>query len=254
MLVRRGGHRPPLDHNRSRKFAPGRVLNWPPLLPSGDFSYSAVNLWHWSVIALSRWTIGIHAWSVPFQHAADPWLANSPTWIETPLGASHGNPKIRSLLIGFGIQCRRCKPLLCLLDQRRARKLSLCRPSGRHVFGATAEAAHRRTIHSPHPRHCLVNRKAQPRPKPESARLFRNLLGSARDHPGEHPLRGRRQPPRALISPGADCHSKALASRCWPSRCPFPGHSPRPSRPCCARFQRKLPRGFLPRPGPATPC
>jgi len=34
----------------------GRVLNWPPLLRLGVISYS-LYLWHWSVIALSRWTI-----------------------------------------------------------------------------------------------------------------------------------------------------------------------------------------------------
>ena len=34
----------------------------------GLISYS-LYLWHWGVIAISRWTIGIHFWSIPFQIA-----------------------------------------------------------------------------------------------------------------------------------------------------------------------------------------
>jgi peptidoglycan/LPS O-acetylase OafA/YrhL len=35
----------------------------------GAISYS-LYLWHWPVVCLSRWTIGIHLWSLPFQIAA----------------------------------------------------------------------------------------------------------------------------------------------------------------------------------------
>ncbi|MDA7432862.1 acyltransferase [Synechococcus sp. AH-601-N23] len=51
----------------------------------GLISYS-LYLWHWGVLSISRWTIGIHWWSVPFQVALMLGLAIvSHRWIETPL-------------------------------------------------------------------------------------------------------------------------------------------------------------------------
>jgi len=51
----------------------------------GLISYS-LYLWHWSVLSISRWTIGIHWWSVPIQVGLMLLLATgSYRWIETPL-------------------------------------------------------------------------------------------------------------------------------------------------------------------------
>jgi peptidoglycan/LPS O-acetylase OafA/YrhL len=51
----------------------------------GTISYS-LYLWHWSVLCLSRWTVGIHAWSVPIQLLLMLGLASaSYRWIEQPL-------------------------------------------------------------------------------------------------------------------------------------------------------------------------
>ena len=48
---------------------PGNVaLRFQPLIYIGLASYS-LYLWHWSVLAISRWTIGIHLWSAPLQIA-----------------------------------------------------------------------------------------------------------------------------------------------------------------------------------------
>jgi peptidoglycan/LPS O-acetylase OafA/YrhL len=55
---------------------------------AGLISYS-LYLWHWSVLSISRWTIGIHWWSVPFQITILLGLAGaSHRWIETPLRKS----------------------------------------------------------------------------------------------------------------------------------------------------------------------
>ena len=51
----------------------------------GLISYS-LYLWHWGILSISRWTIGIHWWSVPFQLALMFGFAiASYQYIETPL-------------------------------------------------------------------------------------------------------------------------------------------------------------------------
>ena len=50
----------------------------------GLISYS-LYLWHWGVLSISRWTIGIYWWSVPFQIAIFFISAKSYEWIENPL-------------------------------------------------------------------------------------------------------------------------------------------------------------------------
>lgn len=62
-----------------------RLLTLKPALFIGLISYS-LYLWHWSVLSLSRWTIGIHWWSVPFQLGLMFLLAFlSYRYIESPL-------------------------------------------------------------------------------------------------------------------------------------------------------------------------
>jgi len=51
----------------------------------GRISYS-LYLWHWGVLCLSRWTIGIYWWSFPFQMALILFLSiTSYRYVETPL-------------------------------------------------------------------------------------------------------------------------------------------------------------------------
>lgn len=70
----------------------------------GLISYS-LYLWHWGVLSISRWTIGIHWWSVPFQVALMLGLAvASYRWIETPLrkGKWFGK-RWKTLVVGGGV-------------------------------------------------------------------------------------------------------------------------------------------------------
>jgi peptidoglycan/LPS O-acetylase OafA/YrhL len=73
-----------------------RFLSLPGLVWIGLLSYS-LYLWHWPILALSRWTIGIHWWTVPFQllliylisHGSYRWIEHPlrhATWSRTPWG------------------------------------------------------------------------------------------------------------------------------------------------------------------------
>lgn len=62
-----------------------RLLSAEPLRRIGLLSY-ALYLWHWSVLSLSAWTVGVHPWTLPFQLALIVVLAViSHRWIENPL-------------------------------------------------------------------------------------------------------------------------------------------------------------------------
>lgn len=61
------------------------LLCRPAMVSLGLISYS-LYLWHWTVLCLSRWTIGIHVWTAPFQVALMLVLAiASHRWLEGPL-------------------------------------------------------------------------------------------------------------------------------------------------------------------------
>ena len=70
----------------------------------GLISYS-LYLWHWGILSLSRWTIGIHWWSVPFQVALMLGLAiASYRWIETPLRKGNWfGKRWKTLVVGGGV-------------------------------------------------------------------------------------------------------------------------------------------------------
>ena len=70
----------------------------------GLISYS-LYLWHWGVLSISRWTIGIHWWSVPFQVALMLGLAiASYRWIETPLRKGNWfGKRWKTLVMGGGV-------------------------------------------------------------------------------------------------------------------------------------------------------
>ncbi|MCX5947729.1 MAG: acyltransferase family protein [Cyanobacteria bacterium] len=74
-----------------------------PIAFVGAISYS-LYLWHWSVLCISRWTIGIHWWSAPFQAILIFILAiGSFRFIEAPLRrVSWGATKSREVLCATG--------------------------------------------------------------------------------------------------------------------------------------------------------
>ncbi|MGC6482711.1 MAG: acyltransferase family protein [Synechococcus sp.] len=88
----------------NKKTTAFKVLTHPRIVDVGLMSYS-LYLWHWGVLSISRWTIGIQWWSAPFQIALMLALAmGSYRWIETPL--RHGSWRGRrwaTLMIGGGV-------------------------------------------------------------------------------------------------------------------------------------------------------
>jgi len=230
----------------------GRVLNWPPLLRLGVISYS-LYLWHWSVIALSRWTIGIHAWSVPFQLLLILGLAElSYRWIETPLGAKPWVTRsIRSLLIGFGINAAVAALLLLLISGelgsslyagQRPATLSEQRQKQR-IAGTSITSSD-----------CLVNRKAQPKTNQIGA-LFRTCSAPPETTQGSTLFVVGDSHAAALIPLAADLHQQGLGiTLLAKAGCPFPATAHGHLDPGCARFQRKIAKRILAeaRPGDAV--
>ena len=88
-----------------------RVLSHPTIVYVGQISYS-LYLWHWSVVSLSRWTVGIHWWSIPFQAALMFSLAGiSYRWLERPLRSAKWAPTAFRT-IAFGAAASLCAALL----------------------------------------------------------------------------------------------------------------------------------------------
>ncbi len=70
----------------------------------GLISYS-LYLWHWGVLSVSRWTIGIHWWSAPIQVALIFGLAiASYRYIETPLRKNNWfSKRWKTMTVGIGV-------------------------------------------------------------------------------------------------------------------------------------------------------
>ena len=82
-----------------------KVFTNPKVVHVGLISYS-LYLWHWGVLSISRWTIGIHWWSVPFQVALMLGLAiASYRWVETPLRKGNWfGKRWKTLVVGGGVR------------------------------------------------------------------------------------------------------------------------------------------------------
>ena len=75
-----------------------RLFTLPALVAMGLASY-CLYLWHWGMLSLSRWTIGRHWWSLPFQVALIVMLSlASYRWVEQPLRQASWGPRRRGTI------------------------------------------------------------------------------------------------------------------------------------------------------------
>jgi hypothetical protein len=94
----------------------------------GLISYS-LYLWHWGVLCLSRWVIGLQAWLLPFLFVLMLLLAIlSYQWIETPLRKAVWSPK-RSITIGMGLVGTTVSAGLFLVVANSLRRISPIKPN-----------------------------------------------------------------------------------------------------------------------------
>jgi peptidoglycan/LPS O-acetylase OafA/YrhL len=85
-----------------------------PLVYIGQISYS-LYLWHWSVLSISRWTIGIHLWTAPLQVALMLLLAAaSYNYVESPLRKANWSSR-RFITLGYGVAALATASVLLLL-------------------------------------------------------------------------------------------------------------------------------------------
>ncbi|MCT0219136.1 acyltransferase [Synechococcus sp. CS-1329] len=237
-----------------RESSLGRILTWPPVLRLGLISYS-LYLWHWSVIALSRWTVGIHAWSVPVQLLLILGLAEaSYRWIETPFGSKPWTAdNRRSILIGFGLNAAAAALLLLISDGLGSTLYAGERPATLSEQRQKQRIAGTAITGSD----CLVNRKK---------RLNRRQIAAQFEVCSAAPPSGSGAEARtlfvvgdshaaALIPLAADLHQSGLGiTLLTKAGCPFPATAHGHLDPGCARFQRNVAKQIraVGRPGDAV--
>ena len=91
------------------------ILAQPAAVYVGRMSYS-LYLWHWPVLVISRWTVGIHLWSAPLQCGLMFLLAAmSYNYVESPMRHAEWSPvRWKSVLYGIGASACAVGLLLCL--------------------------------------------------------------------------------------------------------------------------------------------
>ena len=104
------------------------VFSQPQVVFIGLISYS-LYLWHWGVLCLSRWTIGLQAWLLPLLFVSMLLLAIlSYRWIETPLRKAVWSPR-RVITIGMGVFGTGVSAGLLLVLANALRRISPVKPN-----------------------------------------------------------------------------------------------------------------------------
>jgi len=100
------------------------LFTYKPLVYIGQISYS-LYLWHWGILSISRWTIGIYWWTVPFQVALMMMFSMaSYKYVEVPLRQSNWLSS-RPRAIGYGLSATLLTALFIALLFPNAKGMSL---------------------------------------------------------------------------------------------------------------------------------
>ncbi|MFN6340758.1 MAG: acyltransferase family protein [Cyanobacteriota bacterium] len=95
-----------------------RLLSLPVMLTIGLLSYS-LYLWHWPLLVIARWTIGVEGWTLPLLYAliaVATWL--SYRYVEAPLRRARWAATNRTTIgYGIGSECAAAGMLVALLSQ-----------------------------------------------------------------------------------------------------------------------------------------
>lgn len=109
----------------SRAYA---AFTQPQIVFVGLISYS-LYLWHWGVLCLSRWTLDMKVWMVPFQYALIFLLAVlSYRWIEKPLRKASWSPRLGGTL-AIGLAVTGVSAALLLMVASVLRRVSPIQPN-----------------------------------------------------------------------------------------------------------------------------
>ncbi|MEB3194579.1 MAG: acyltransferase family protein [Cyanobacteriota bacterium] len=109
----------------SRAYA---AFTQPQIVFIGLISYS-LYLWHWGVLCLSRWTLDMKLWMVPFQYALILLLAVlSYRWIEKPLRKASWSPRLGGTL-AIGLAATGVSAALLVMVASVLRRVSPIQPN-----------------------------------------------------------------------------------------------------------------------------
>ena len=100
-----------------------KIFTNPKVVSIGLISYS-LYLWHWGVLSVSRWTIGVHWWSIPFQSAIILILSIiSYRFVEKPFRENNLNNKRLRMFLSGGSTIILISTVLIFIEQSVHRKL-----------------------------------------------------------------------------------------------------------------------------------
>ncbi|WP_216901848.1 acyltransferase family protein [Synechococcus sp. CCY 9618] len=137
----------------------------------GLISYS-LYLWHWSVLTLSRWTIGIHGWTIPLQLVLMVVLADA-SWryLENPLRRIRwAGTAWQTIALGVGVNGLLAIPLTVAAAGEQGRHLFLGEPAQSSELKALSQSIPGTSIDR---RTCLI-----PNSRPIDAGVLERTLQS----------------------------------------------------------------------------